>query len=282
MKTFLKIFKDSAYNPFFYTTIPSIPAKKVFKDYFKIAVFLSFVMTLVFSAFLVPRGVSFVKDDAPMLVKEYYPSELEINIEKGQASANVPMPYFIPAKHEGTPPANSQIENILVIDTENNFDTKKFDEYKTYALLTKTDLVTQDSSGSITIKSVNTLPSGVINQDKLLSWVGKVDGALVYVVPVVILLMFVLFFLGYSLYLIPLFFFALITFLISWVKKAPTLTYGNAYKISMYAIVPSLVLKSFLNMVGFLFVPPYLTLFVFLLVVSLNMRENQTLTSSAQ
>lgn len=272
MKNIFKILKDSTYNPLFYSTITSTPSKQVFRDYFKVTTLLSVFMTLAFGVLLVPQGISFLKESAPLLVKQYYPPELVIRLDKGEASTDVPMPYFVSIK-DATPAKNRLIENMLVVDTVGPFDKKKFNEYKTYVLLTKTDIVTEDDMGNITMKSLSTLPSGVVSQDALLSWVDKILGASIYIVPIALILVFILFSLGYAIYLIPLLFFALITFLISWVKKSPTLTYRNAYKISMYAIIPGLVLKSILNLFGFLFVPPYLTLFVFLLIISLNMRE---------
>jgi hypothetical protein len=42
---------------------------------------------------------------------------------------------------------------------------------------------------------------------------------------------------------------------------------------SLYAIVPALALKTLLNIVGVFFIPAYFTFLVFLLIISLNMRE---------
>lgn len=125
------------------------------------------------------------------------------------------------------------------------------------------------------------MTDATIDQTMLLGWVEKIRSALVYIVPAGIFVTIIILFLGYVVYLIPLFLFALIPFFLSKIRKMP-LTYRGAYKMSIYAVVPGLVLKTLLNISGFFFVPVYLSLLVFMLVIFINMRkvEQPTLFSS--
>ena len=161
---------------------------------------------------------------------------------------------------------------MLAIDTKHDFEKRKFEEYKTIALLTKTEIVTRSDKGQITIQELRRMPMTTISQDFLLSWVEKVRGKLVYIILGGVVAAFIVVALGYMVYLIPLLLFALIPFFIAYLKKMP-LSYGGAYKISLYAIVPALAGKTLLNLVGVFFLPSYFTLLVFMLIVALNMKE---------
>jgi hypothetical protein len=122
------------------------------------------------------------------------------------------------------------------------------------------------------IQNLRGVPDATITQATVLAGVERVRAGLPYVVPAGIFVTLIILFFGYSAYLIPLFLFALIPFLLAWIKKIP-LTYGGAYKMSMYAVVPGLVLKTIFNIGGFFFVPAYLSLLIFMLVIFINMRE---------
>lgn len=273
MKTILETFKKSIYNPAFYQSAGKEPFWNIFHYYSKVALILSAMMTVVLGIFIVPAGVAFIKEHAPDLIKTYYPAGLVVHIEKGEAMANVPMPYIVPVKQvTGIAPAVDTLQNMLVIDTTHGFDKKTFEDYKTYALLTKTEIVTQSDKGQITIQNLRGTPTTTISQEVLLSWVEKIRGALGYIVSFGLVATFVIFVLGYFMYLLPLLLFALVPFFIAWLKKIP-LSYGEAYKMSMYAILPALALKTLINLMGIFFIPPYFTLLVFMLIVALNMRE---------
>lgn len=276
MKSIFETFKKSVYNPVFYQGVASAPFSDAFRYYIKFSLFLSVVMTVVLGVYLVPQGVVFIKNRAPDLVKMYYPKELVVHIEKGNASANVPMPFFVSLQGAtGATTTPDVMQNMLVIDTTEDFSKRKFDEYKTYALLTSTDIVTRSDSGQITIQSLRAAPTTTISQEVLLSWVEYVRSYLGYIVGAGIVMTFIAMIFGYLTYLIPLVLFALIPLIIAYLKKTP-LSYVSAYKLSLYAIIPALALKALLNILGVFFLPPYFTLLVFMLVVAVNMREAKT------
>lgn len=273
MKTIFETFKKSVYDPLFYQSATEEPLKNIFHYYSKVALILATAMTIVLGAALIPQGVVFMKDRAPNLIKTYYPTELTVHIEKGVATANVPMPYIVPVKQvTGVAPSVDAMQNMIVIDTLHDFEKKIFDGYKTYTLLTKTEIVTRSDNGQITIQELHGVPPTTISQEVLLSWVEKIRNSLWVIVCLGIIATFVVFVFGYLAYLIPLFLFALVPFFIAWLKKTP-LSYVEAYKISMYAIIPALVLKTLINLMGVFFIPSYFTLLVFMLILVVNMRE---------
>ncbi len=274
MESIFETFKKSVYNPAFYKSVADAPSSGAFRYYIKFSLILSLLMTVALGIFFVPQGVSFIKERAPDLVKTYYPKELVVNIENGVATANVQMPYFIPLKKVSGATESGVMQNILVIDTSAGFDKKKFEEYKTYALLTGTDIITRNDNGQITIQSLRGSPKVTINQDILLSWIMDVRSFIVWIVIGGIIVTFMAMVFGYLMYLIPLFLFTLIPIVISYVKKSP-ISYASAYKMSLYAIIPALALKTLLNTLGVFSMPAYFTFLVFMLVIALNMREQE-------
>lgn len=273
MKTIFETFKKSIYNPVFYQNAVGTPLSDVVRYYIKFALLLSFVMTVYLGIALVPQGITFVKEYAPDMVKSYFPAELTVNIEKGVASVNVKEPYIILGKNGSQVALKEQgLESMLVIDTKNDFNKNKFEEYKTFALLTKTEIVTRGNGGQITIQDLRAVPDASINQEWLLSWVEKTRESLGYIIFFGLLGTFVAMLFGYLKYFIVLLLFALIPKLIAYLKKMP-LSYGGAYRISLYAIVPALALKTLLNILGVFSVPAYFTFLVFMLIIALNMRD---------
>jgi hypothetical protein len=273
MKTTFQIFKKSFFSPEFYRGVAEKPFRDGLGYYLKFAIFLSAVSIVAFSILLVPHGVSFVRDRAPILIREYYPADLVLKVTNGAISVNVAEPYIVPTKdvtRHALP--DWSFDNIVVIDTQHDFSKKKFDEYRTFALVTKHEIVTSNSQGRTTIQEIPRAANMTIGQDTLLSWAEKVRTSLVYIVPAGVSLTFMVLLLGYMAYLVPLFLFALVPFLLARIKKIP-LSYGGAYRISLYAVMPGVVLKSLLNISGILFVPSYLTFLVFLLIVIINVRE---------
>lgn len=273
MKTLFQTFKKSIYNPEFYRMAPDANTGDILRSYAKITFVFALFATVMFSAILVPQGVRFIRDIAPALVAEHYPADLTVRIEKGEASASAIQPYAIAGSNSTREVLKeSGLENILVIDTVNDFNSKVFEDYKTFILLTKSQIVTRNNNGNTTVQSLKGMPDMVIDQPALLSLVEEIHAALIYIVPVGIFVTLIILFFGYIAYLIPLFLFALIPFFLARVKKVP-LTYGGAYKMSMYAVLPGLALKTILNVGGFFFVPAYFSLLVFMLVIFINMRE---------
>lgn len=272
MKTIFETFQKSIYDPVFYKNIGQEQLSKIVRHYLKFAFILSLLMTVALCVFLVPQGVTFVKQRAPSLVMEYYPKDLSVHIEKGIATANVKMPYLVPLKNIGAATTTDSMKNMLVIDTNSDFDKKKFQDYHTFALLTSTDIVTVNNNGGITLQPLTAIPTVTIDQETLLGWVANIQNYLVYMIIGGLILTFLLLIVGYIMYLIPLLLFAFFPKLVAYIK-GESISYATAYKMSLYAIIPALALKTLLNILGVFFLPEYFTLLVFMLIIAVNMRE---------
>lgn len=274
MKDILDTFQTSIYNPTFYKKVASEPLAQGFQYYLKAILALAVFATLVFAIFILPQAIQFMKNGAPALIQRYYPSQLEVRVEKGTASINSPEPYFIPGERNTLDALSDgeSLDNMLVIDTRSDFDKKIFEEYKTFAFLTNHSFVTRGERGQITIQDLREVPSMTITMENLLSFAEKTQKYLPLAILLATLAIFLLLLLGYVVYLVPLLLFALIPFFLGWMKGV-SLSYRDAYAMSLYAVVPGLVLKTLFNLSGFFWVPAYLSLLVFMLIVVINMKD---------
>lgn len=273
MKKLFTTFKEMLYAPERYRNMSEVSMKSIFSYYVKFGAFIALVMVVGFSAMLAPRGLEFVSKEIPKLVQEYYPHDLIVTVEKGTLSINQPTPYIIPMKEDLLRTFKEpRFKNLVVIDPVQDFDKKRFEEYRTPLLLTAHEIVTNDSRGSINIDTIPAKTTVVVDEAKILSWAEKIRSSFIYIVLGAMVVGLVMFTLGFVLYLIPLLLFALAPYAIARFKNMK-LTYGDAYKMSMYAIVPGLTLKALLNVLGIFFVPYYLVFLIFLLIIVINLRE---------
>lgn len=277
LKEYMKIietFQKSLYDPSFYRSVATMSLKDTLRAYIVMVGVFTLLATVVFSLLLIPRVSRFLDEGARKVVDQYYPSDLEIHIEKGTASINALPPYFIPGKQSTLEMLSKDVplENLLVIDTRSDFEKAQFEEHKTFALLTQHELITRGEHGQITIQSLSSFSNTTINTEILRHFIERARSWYPLVAVVGILALIAVLFVGYLLYLIPLLLFALIPFFIAWVKRAP-LSYASAYKMSLYAVIPGLALKTLLNIGGYFFVPAYLSLLIFMLVIVINMQK---------
>ena len=273
MKEIFGIFKKSLYDPEFYRKVSMGSFKDAFLYYIKLIAFFTVVLTAVLSISVIPQAVRFLREQAFPLIKEYYPADLVVSIEKGEARTVAPEPYIVPLNKDTSKIfKESNFDNLIVIDTQSVFNKEKFDTYKTFALLTKTDLVTKDDHNRTTIQNLRGFPDVVVSQETLISFTERVSDMLVYIIPAGTVAVFLAIFSSYFFYLVPLLLFALIPFILARIKNTP-ISYMGAYKMSIYAGIPGLALKTFLNMTGFFFVPAYLSFLVFVLIIVFNMKE---------
>lgn len=278
MKTIFETFKRSVYDPVFYQNVAEESLSKGVSYYVKFSLILAVIVTTVLGVLLVPQGVVFLKNGAGDVVKNYFPPELSIKIKNGEVSVDVPEPYVLPGKDATLALLKEQgLLNMLVIDTKHDFDKKKFEEYKTFSLLTKNEIVTQSAKGQITIKQLDGFPNATVSQGWLLSLIEKLQDSVWYIIIGGLAGTFVVVLLGYLGYLGILLVFAVIPLLVAYLKKTP-ISYATAYKMSLYAILPAIALKTLLNIMGVVVLPSYFVLLVFMLVVTINMREVKNLS----
>jgi hypothetical protein len=112
-------------------------------------------------------------------IREIFPKDLEINIEKGTVSTNVTEPYYINISQstidELLPNSkNNSTSNfethLLVIDTKGK--AEDFERYQSVYLLTKNSLIYY-KDGQINIKSLRNIQNQKINQQYVLNQIEK-------------------------------------------------------------------------------------------------------------
>lgn len=271
----LQEIRNSIYNPIYYRVVRSESNKKTIGYYYRLTLILALLLTIVFALVAVPLITTFtslLKSQA----KTWYPSGLEIKIKGGEAFANVAEPYALPLPAKWQ---NASTQNLLVIDTKHDFDLKKFESLKTLAWLTKNSLIYYRDN-QLVIQPLSNLKDLTINQAVFDNWVGLVSPFLTALAPLVILLIFIFLVIGFSLYLVWLFFVALLVVLISRFKQIQ-LSYGEAYRISVHAAtLPILVrvLFSFLAPFASLYFLPTLLL---LCLAAINLKDEEALIATA-
>ncbi len=274
MKNTFEIFKKSLSDVSLYRDASEAPLQNSIRYYLKVIFLLSLFATLIFGVLAVPQGVRFMKEEALLLVQEKYPSDLVVTFKNGEASTNSVSPSFIQGEKKtlSTLFKDDVIENIFVIDTEREYTREAFDSYNTFALLAKHDIVMRRTEGGVVVQSLRSFPEMTVASTTLVGFVKGVNDSIVFLVVLSLVIVFVLLLVGYLMYLVPLALFALIPFFLAWIKNIP-LTYRGAYKMSVYAVVPGLVLKTVFNLGGVLAVPAYFPLLIFMLVIFLVMKR---------
>jgi len=274
MKNTFEIFKKSLSSISLYREAREAPLRNGIRYYVKAILVLSLFATLAFGVFSVPQGVRFMREEAVLIIQEKYPAGLEVTIKNGEASTNSVAPSFIQGEKKTLSALfqDDAIENILVIDTGREYDKEVFDDYHTFALLAKHNIVIRGTEERVTVQSLRRIPEMTITGTSLVTFVEKLNNSLALFIILSLFIVFVLLFVGYLVYLVPLALFALIPFFLAWMKNIP-LTYRGAYKMSVYAVVPGLVLKTLFNVGGIFFVPAYFSLLIFMLVIFLVMKK---------
>jgi len=224
MKIFKNI-KDSIYGPEYYKEVLAKPASYSFKYYFLFALIVSLVITVCFSFMAIPKIKAFADYGSTKIV-ELFPAELRIDVKNGQVSTNVQEPYFIKFPGELKAKENSEIsnknlsniENILVIDTKNDFNLDTFNSYKTFALLTKNSVVYYKDNG-IEMQPLESSMNFSVDREKVASVIDKIKPYIKFVYPIVVLSIFVISMIVFCFQLICLFFGALFVWLVARLKS---------------------------------------------------------------
>jgi len=253
LKTFWQALAGTFTSITYYKKVIKAPLSFSFKFYFFFFFIFSIIVTAVIGAKIL-RPVSDAFHKVPSQIVNTYPSELVITIKNGQAQTNVPEPYFIkpdqlqPLFDENKKddmPDDVKKENLLVIDTQATLED--VDNYDTLVLLTKNYLITKRSNGRLDVTSLEKVPNIVINREFIRNIGDKFSGILQYLLPMMILLVFIAIFIFFSLWnLIYLAFLSIILWIISKLLSF-TITFGKLYQIGLHLIVVTTTLFAVLD-----------------------------------
>ncbi|MBI2464431.1 DUF1189 family protein [Candidatus Peregrinibacteria bacterium] len=232
----------SIYSPEFYANIPQKKLRTVLGYFFLLALFLAFIASIAPALKLFTEGEKEARVFIDNVVK-LYPPELEIYIRNGEVSTNSELePIFINV------PENFSEElkgyKLAVIDTKTPFSFEKFQEYRSFAWITKDAIVMeQGEREQVRAFNLSKMPDTDINQKKITKLVEKI---LPWIGPFKIFLCFGIFIGNYFSFIWRisyLFFFALLVWLVAKIAKKP-FSYGASYKIGTHAITLGLIIET--------------------------------------
>ena len=241
------------FRVFFYVWKNSFSSAPYYKDVlkdpfgFSLKYFLFFcllvsILTTIFLSVKVLTPLNDFLIRFPSVLIKAYPAELELKINKGIVTTNVPEPYFIPLDRfektfeemdkEVKGISSDEINNILVIDTNAKVEDMK--RFQTYALLTRNYLSYYKDDGRIEIVSLEKFGNFTLNQsivrgvlDKFLPLLKFIS---IFLIPFIFIGTFLFFTTSQLLYLL---FSALVLFLGAKIISFP-LSYLKAYQIDLH------------------------------------------------
>lgn len=245
--------RKSIYGPNYYKELTAKSFWHSFKYYLLLAIILAVITAVSFLFSIFPAVKVFI-NNAESEVLNYYPDELQIFIKNGQASTNVAEPYFLklpPEIKESVTKKNNapqDLENLLVIDTKNEFNIDQFKNYKTLVLLGKKNAVYY-GDGKITIQSLEKISDFKLDKPLVVSMLEKVRPYLRFIFPVVAIVIFFVMFLGIDSNLFYLLFAALIIWFIARRRKI-AIGYKKSYQLGLHLMTPALLLDSLLLIIS--------------------------------
>ncbi len=276
LKRFWNNIKNSFYNPEFYSQL----RHKRFWKAILVLLGVSMISMLVICVMLAVTVGGFLKSfSSDDLVNTYYPDGLELTAKDNQFTSNVAEPYFIPLP-DGDKHGTDTFTNAIVIDTSNDLTLEQIGAYDAFVVITKTGIAGKEDSGEmrvITLKQAN-LGDFVINEENATTWTTT---AFKFIKIAVIPLLLFLFIFGSAFitlwHMFVLLFAALIVKIIAAIKKVE-MPYPTAYIVALFATIPVLIVNVVLN--TFIYVPVFIDLLLFIVVVSSNLKTTSASTSA--
>jgi len=244
---FLRKIKNSIYSPGFYASIPQEKLGSAIGYFFLLILFVTIIQSISPVWSFLTVGQTEVKKFVNE-VKNIYPSELVIKIQKGKVSTNVQEPYFIPLPGNKNKSAADNF-NLVVIDTKTPFSVNQFNQYRTFAWVTEDSIFTKSDNQ---IKATDLSKASNITIDKTLvtSLINRFSPWVNLITPLAIIGILLGIYLFHVFRLVYLFFLAVLIWILTKLLKKP-LSYGNSYKTGLYAITLGLFAEVFLGFFKF-------------------------------
>ena len=251
MSFFNKV-KNSTYSPEYYRELMTQPFSYSLKYFFLLTLVFMVLFTLRFSVLYLPE-INKTLGSVGATIIDRYPQELEVNVKDGIVSTNVEEPYYIKipdAQKADFGGSESDIENFIVIDTKNEPSIDSLDKYKTFVLVTKNYIVAKEDNGKITMNSLKEMPDISINKNSVIQFTEKYSPYLKFLIPILILFVFIGSFFLVAFELVYLLIAALFIWLIASVKGAG-IGYKKSYQLGIHLITLPLLITVIFQ-IGFL------------------------------
>ena len=283
---FLKNIKRSIYDPEFYRALLTKPFSYSIKYFVLFSLLIALVATIYLSLSVLPKINDFLENVSPTVLN-YFPDDLEVTIEDGLASTNVPEPYFleipfeVPKDIEAKPDVHGYgIENLLVIDTRSDESTlEEFKSYNTIMLLNRKSLMYYDEN-QVAIQSLAEIPDFKLDKEVISSLLAKIVPYFRLVGPLFVVFVFGGYFsyvfIGRMFYLI---FAALLVWIIAKLKKV-NIGYQKAYQLGLHLITASLLYQIIFGLILGISKSSLLFVGLFVVLAAINLRSAKTLTET--
>ena len=281
MNIFKKI-RASVFDPAFYAKERTGSGGAAFGYFNKMLLLVVLVQTIVIGSVVASAIVGVTSQSGIERALQYVPEELRLTIKGGHASTNVAEPYRLAFPAEWAISSSSAVrrqnspENILVIDTQATSSVEAFAQYHTAVLITRDYIVAEKSSGGseLNVTSLSSVPDVTIDRAQLRTWADTVRPHLAWAIPALIVISYV------AMYVITLInalviiaICSLIVWAVEMLKKSKT-TYGQAFKLGLYAITTPILINLIVLPFGIIF-PSYILALIFLLSIFINLRTTR-------
>ncbi len=275
MRALKNIFQDirsSFYNPDFYQSLRKRTVGRGVRFlFFVLVVYIIFLIMPV--VFFIPDLVAFSRGD---YFEKIYPDELVITVTNGEVSSNVPEPYIIPNTTPRPEEDEEYYTNLFVIDTSSALSLDAIQAYDAYIVLTKKELVARTKENKLEAHSLEFIKEFTLDENTFLEFKDIVfQWGYALLLPATILVLFFMsgFSLAYHLFLLLIG--AGIPLLLSRLEKSP-LTYREAYLVSLYAVVPVILIDIPFRLIGFGSLPSSASILFFILFVFINLHRSSS------
>jgi hypothetical protein len=239
MKHFLKTLRSAWYDPDFYEGMEQNTIGPAIGFFFVLGL-LGMLLT---SVVLAPHVIRFAYSDAPQLISNAYPDDLEITFANNRLSVNQPLPYYVP----NTLFATDTVKHLAVFDMENVLPVS-LEETSTLMLFKDTYMLLpgQNNSQQVTLYTELGTTTGTLRKEMVNSFVEKIRPYFTYgVLGVAVFIAVAAISFGSLVWTMFHMVYAVIPASVVWLlytlqkKHAP---FSRAYMTTLYATVPVAIL----------------------------------------
>ena len=274
---FIDTLKSSIYDPEFYASLPQTPLKKSFGYYSKLALLFIIIGTAFFSVVLLPQLTRFLSDENLNRLISHFPEGLEVKIERGVVSTNLPGAHFIDIPSE----FSSDMTHFIVIDTETPITIDEFEKQRSLIWIGRDKILFRDKN-KITVESVSDIPDITVSREKIRSLLNTIKPIFKFIPFLALVGIFLFLFVAYGINLIYLLFMALIVLVIGKIKGI-SLSYKNGYQTGLHAMSLALVVDFFFAIIpGFAGTIPFLFSAITVLTAVFNLKKKDPAQAETQ
>jgi len=240
IQTFLYVLKNSVSSSKYYNDILKTNIQFSIKYFIALSFIASVIFTTAVSINIIPNTLAGIRSFVDE-IGEIYPGDLVIEFKDGMWEINKEEPLYIKMPKLPADSFANVPENLIVFDKNGTID--KLGDYNTVILLNSENMIQVNGNQVVSTQPIKAIPNVKIDKgliDSRLSEMGKVIGALPYILPLLILL-----FVFAINYILPGVFNILIIglglFIVSMVMKK-NMRYESALKIGIHSMtIPMLI-----------------------------------------